>query len=90
MANVASLDTRDDMLERIKDRYFASEKTHCCSEQIEWRHLFYRGTPKSSKTKKNILRTFPLVRDFPFKVAANFLEHSFSAFIEKASPFMPT
>ena len=25
------------------------------SEQIEWRHLFYRGTPKSSKNNKRIL-----------------------------------
>ena len=33
------------------------------SEQIEWRRLFYRVTPKSSKNKKNILRIFPLVRD---------------------------
>ena len=63
----------------------------CCkSEQLEWRHLFYRGAPKSSENKKNILRTFPLVRNFPLKVAANFLEHSFGAFIEKVSPFMPT
>ena len=46
--------------------------------------------PKSSKNKKNILRTFPLVRNFPLKVAANFLEHSFGAFIKKVSPFMPT
>ena len=54
------------------------------SEQIEWRRLFYRGTPKSSKNKKNTLRTSPLVRAFPFfKVAANFLEHSFGAFIER-------
>ena len=60
------------------------------SEQIEWRHLFYRGTPKSSKNKKNFLRTFPLVRNFPLKVAPNFLERSFGAFIEKVSPFMPT
>ena len=37
------------------------------SEQLEWRHLFYRGAPKSSKNKKNILRTFPLVRNFPLK-----------------------
>ena len=47
----------------------------------------------SSKNKKNILRTFPLVRNFPLnliKGAANFLEHSFGAFIEKVSPFMPT
>ena len=36
---------------------------------------------KSSKNKKNILRTFPLVRNFPLKVAANLLEHSFGAFI---------
>ena len=42
------------------------------------------------RTEKNILRTFPLVRNFPLKVAANFLEHSFGAFIEKVSPFMPT
>ena len=49
-----------------------------------------RGAPKSSKNKKNILRTFPLVRNFLFKLAANFLEHSFGAFIEKVSPFMPT
>ena len=40
--------------------------------------------------QKNILRTFPLVRDFRYKVAANVLEHSFGAFIEKVSPFMPT
>ena len=33
--------------------------------------------------KNNFLRTSPLVRDFPFKVAANILEHSFGAFIEK-------
>ena len=46
------------------------------SEQLEWRHLFYRGAPKSSKNKKNILRTFPLVRNFTLKVATNFLEHS--------------
>ena len=51
------------------------------------RHLFYRGTPKSSKNKKNIPRTFPLVR--ALRVAAHFLEHSFGAFIEKASPFIP-
>ena len=58
---------------------------------IEWRHLFYRGAPKSSKNKKNILRTSPLVRDFPFKVAASFLEHSLlGAFIQKVPPFMPT
>ena len=31
----------------------------------EWRHLFYRGAPKSSKNNSNILRTFPLVRNFP-------------------------
>ena len=31
------------------------------SEQLEWRHLFYIGVPKSSKDKKNLLRTFPLV-----------------------------
>ena len=37
--------------------------------------LIYRGTPKSSKNKKNILRTFPLVRNFSLKVAADFLEH---------------
>ena len=54
-----------------------------------WRHLFYRGAPKSSKIKKNILRTFPLVRNFPLTVAANFLEHSFGAFLEKVSPFVP-
>ena len=48
-----------------------------CAEQLEWRHLFYRKAPKSSKNKKNILRTFPLVRNFPLKVATNFLEHSF-------------
>ena len=44
------------------------------SEQLEWQHLFYRGAPKSSKNKKNILRTVPLVRNFPLKVAANFLD----------------
>ena len=57
--------------------------------RLEWRRLFYRGAPKSSENKKNILRTFPLVRDVLFRVAANFLEHSFGAFVEKASPFMP-
>ena len=60
------------------------------SESLAWRHLFYRGAPKSSKNKKNVLRTFPLVRNFPLKVAANFLEHSFATFIDKVSPFMPT
>ena len=57
------------------------------SEQLEWRHLFYRGAAKSSN-KKNILRTCPLVRNFPFKVAANFLDlllpcPSFLGFLEK-------
>ena len=68
--------------------------SHLCEytqeEKLEWRHLFHRGAPKSSKNKKTILRTFPLVRNFHLKVAANFLEHSFGAFIEKVSPFMPT
>ena len=41
------------------------------------------------RTKKNSLRTFPLVRNFPLQVAANFLEHSFGALIEKVSPFFP-
>ena len=47
------------------------------SEQLEWRHLFYGGTPKSPKNKKNVLRIFPLVRNFPLRVATNFLEPSF-------------
>ena len=42
------------------------------------------------RTTLNVLRTFPLVWNFPLKVAANFLEHSFGAFIEKVSPSMPT
>ena len=43
-----------------------TSETECPkSEQLEWRHLFYRGTPKSSRNKKNTLRTFPLVRNFP-------------------------
>ena len=58
--------------------------------KLEWRDLFYRGPPKISKNKKNTLRTFPLVRNFPLKVAANFLELSSGAFIEKVSPFMRT
>ena len=60
------------------------------SEKLEWRHLLYGDAPKSSKNIKNILGTFPLVRNSPLKAAANFLEHSFAAFIEKVSPFMPT
>ena len=36
--------------------------------------------PRSSNGS---LRKFPLVRDFRFRVATNFLEHSFGAFIEK-------
>ena len=59
------------------------------SEQLEWRHPFYRSAPRSSKNKKNILRTCPLVRNFPLIVAASFLEHSFGAFIEQSSPFIP-
>ena len=35
------------------------------------------------RTIRNILRTFRLVRNFPVKVAANFLEHSFGALLEK-------
>ena len=38
---------------------------------------------------KNMLRTVLVVRNFPLSVAMNFLEHSFGAFIEKVSPFMP-
>ena len=34
------------------------------SEQLEWRHLFYRGAPKSSKNKKNILSGRKLLRTF--------------------------
>ena len=44
----------------------------------------------SFSTPEIILRTFPVVRNFPLKVAANFLEHSFGAFIEEVSPFMPS
>ena len=33
--------------------------------QLEWRHLLCRGAPKSFKNKKDILRTSPLVRNFP-------------------------
>ena len=49
-----------------------SEMLKDCSRlQLEWRHLFYRGAPKSSKNKKNILRTIPLVRNFPLKVSSS-------------------
>ena len=48
------------------------------------------GALLTSKNKKIVLRTFPLVRNFPWKMAAIFLEHSFGAFIEKVSPFMPS
>ena len=34
--------------------------------------LFFRGEPKSSKNKT----LFPLVRNFPLKVAVDLLEHS--------------
>ena len=43
---------------------------------FELRHLLCRGSQKSSKNKMNIIRTFLLVRNFPFRVAANLLEHS--------------
>ena len=44
---------------------------------------------KSSKNKRNMVRTFPLVWNFPFRVAANLLEHSSGAFIEQVAPFIP-
>ena len=41
------------------------------------------------RIKTNILRTFPLERNFPLEVATNFLKHSFGAFIEKVLLLMP-
>ena len=56
----------------LQENTLRQTKKAILSEQLEWRHLFYRGAPKSSKNKENILRTYPLVRNFSLKVAANF------------------
>ena len=58
-----------------------------------WGHLHHSNlsgddtfsieAPQIFQEQKNILRTFPLVRNYPLKVAANFLEHSFEPFWKK-------
>ena len=65
-----------------KERWINSDKIQkIFSPKLEWRHLVYRGSKNSSKNHMKYSKNISSGKEFPLKVAEDFLEHGFGAFL---------
>ena len=65
------------------DNIHPMTRSEFLTEQLEWRHLFYRGAPKSSKNYKDYSKNISSGKEFPFKSGNKLLRTFFRCLLRK-------